>query len=60
MIYSKPFPLVYGKELNKKITIDKCGQKKLLVFHRPFNWYIFHTFHDKNWFHILCVDYHFL
>ena len=49
------------KKLNdKKITIGKSGQKELLVFYGQLNRYIFHTFHNKNGFHIHCVDYHFL
>ena len=60
MIYNKPFPLLYGKGWNKKITIGKCGQEELLVFHGQLDWYIFHTFHDKNGFLIHWVDYHFL
>ena len=46
--------------MKQKITIGKCGQKELLVFHSLLNWYIFHTFRNKNGFHIHWVDYHFL
>ena len=50
---------LYCMEKNEKKTIGKCGQKELLVFHGQLNWYIFHTFHNKNGFHIHWVDYHF-
>ena len=50
MIYSWPFPLLYRKGWNQKIAIGKCSQKEFLVFHSQLNWYIFHTFHNKNGF----------
>ena len=40
------------KRMKQKITIGKCGQKELLVFFGQLNWYILHTFHNKNGFHI--------
>ena len=60
MIYIKPFPLLYGKGWNKKVTIGKSSQKEHLVFHGQLNWCISHTFHNKNGFHIHWVDYLFL
>ena len=46
--------------MKQKITIGKCGQKELLFLHSQLILYIFHTFHNKNGFHIHWIDYHFL
>ena len=46
--------------MKQKIIIGKYDRKELFVFHGQLNWYIFHTFHNENGFHIHWVDYHFL